>query len=123
MTVDLRVCCWLESFQENPILPETTEIHSTCPLALSSVGGRGPYPGELPMTRLLCLTWLIAGIVVTVHSAHGQGRRRSAESDRAPRVGQPAPDFALPVQGSKKTVRLSDLVQDKPVVLAFGSYT
>ena len=75
------------------------------------------------MTRLLCLAWLIAGLVVTVHSAHGQGRRRSAESDRAPRVGQQAPDFVLPVQGTKETVRLSDLVPEKPVVLAFGSYT
>ena len=41
----------------------------------------------------------------------------------APRVGDEAPDFHLPVlHGDGATVRLSDL-RGKPVALIFGSYT
>lgn len=39
------------------------------------------------------------------------------------RVGDPAPDFALPLQGSKDEVALSAFRGKKPVVLVFGSYT
>lgn len=39
-------------------------------------------------------------------------------------VGDPAPDFALPVLHGDRVVKLSDeLRQKKPVVLVFGSYT
>jgi hypothetical protein len=41
----------------------------------------------------------------------------------APKVGDEAPDFHLPVlHGDGATVRLSDL-RGKPVALIFGSYT
>jgi hypothetical protein len=38
-------------------------------------------------------------------------------------VGDPAPDFALPVLHSDRVVRLSEKVRQRPVVLIFGSYT
>ncbi len=43
--------------------------------------------------------------------------------ERAPKVGEEAPDFELPVMHAEgDTVRLSDL-RGKPVALIFGSYT
>ncbi len=42
---------------------------------------------------------------------------------RAPKVGDEAPDFQLPVlDGKGATVRLSEL-RGRPVALIFGSYT
>ncbi len=43
--------------------------------------------------------------------------------ERAPKVGDEAPDFELPVlDGKGATVRLSEL-RGRPVALIFGSYT
>ena len=43
--------------------------------------------------------------------------------ERAPKVGDEAPDFELPLlHGDGRTVRLSDL-RGRPVALIFGSYT
>ena len=39
------------------------------------------------------------------------------------RVGEPAPDFSLPLQNGTGIVRLSDFRGKRPVVLIFGSYT
>ena len=39
------------------------------------------------------------------------------------RVGQMAPDFALPTVDRTRVVRLSSFRGDRPVVLVFGSYT
>jgi hypothetical protein len=39
------------------------------------------------------------------------------------RVGDAAPDFALPVLDRSRTVQLSEVWRDRPVVLIFGSYT
>lgn len=42
----------------------------------------------------------------------------------APKVGEQAPDFNLPLLANREqTVRLSDFRGRKPVVLIFGSYT
>jgi hypothetical protein len=38
-------------------------------------------------------------------------------------VGDVAPDFNLPMLHGDRTVRLSEAVREKPVVLVFGSYT
>jgi hypothetical protein len=38
-------------------------------------------------------------------------------------VGDPAPDFTLPLLHSDRRVTLSEEVRQKPVVLIFGSYT
>ena len=38
-------------------------------------------------------------------------------------VGDPAPDFALPLLRGDRTVTLSNEYREKPVVLVFGSYT
>ncbi len=40
-----------------------------------------------------------------------------------PRVGQPAPDFALKLQEGQQQIRLSQYRGKKPVVLVFGSFT
>jgi Ca2+-binding EF-hand superfamily protein len=40
-----------------------------------------------------------------------------------PRVGKPAPDFALKTHDGKRTIRLSEFRGKKPVVLVFGSFT
>lgn len=47
-----------------------------------------------------------------------------AREANAPNVGDPAPDFALPVLGEpERAVRLSELRGKRPVALIFGSYT
>ena len=38
-------------------------------------------------------------------------------------VGDPAPNFVLPVLHGERTVTLSNEYRQKPVVLVFGSYT
>ena len=38
-------------------------------------------------------------------------------------VGDQAPDFALPLVDRSRTVRLSEELRERPVVLIFGSYT
>ena len=38
-------------------------------------------------------------------------------------VGDPAPDFALPMLHGDRVVKLSEEIRQKPVVLIFGSYT
>lgn len=40
-----------------------------------------------------------------------------------PRAGQEAPDFELSTQSGDKTIRLKDLVGEKPIVLVFGNFT
>jgi hypothetical protein len=42
---------------------------------------------------------------------------------KAPAVGDPAPDFDLPLLGSDRRVRLSSFRGVQPVALVFGSYT
>lgn len=54
-------------------------------------------------------------------AAQAQARRAEA---KLPKVGDPAPDFALPMLGMKDTeVKLSSFAGDRPVALIFGSYT
>ena len=43
--------------------------------------------------------------------------------ETGPKVGEAAPDFCLKRLGSEERVRLSDFVGQRPVALAFGSYT
>jgi hypothetical protein len=38
-------------------------------------------------------------------------------------IGDPAPDFSLPLLHSTNVITLSDEYRQKPVVLVFGSYT
>ena len=40
-----------------------------------------------------------------------------------PRIGDQAPDFALPALDGSGIVQLSRQLQERPVVLVFGSYT
>lgn len=51
-------------------------------------------------------------------------RQRRTDTARLPKVGDPAPDFELPMLGMKgATWKLSSLRGDRPVALVFGSYT
>ncbi len=55
-----------------------------------------------------------------------QGGRMLAQRhgvDKSPEVGQKVPDFTLHLLDSEKTVTLSKVYRDKPVVLTLGSYT
>ena len=47
----------------------------------------------------------------------------AARETLAPAVGEPAPDFDLPMLGRGERVRLSDFRGRRPVALIFGSYT
>lgn len=48
---------------------------------------------------------------------------RSLMMRRPPRVGTPAPDFALETRDGSEMIRLSDFRGKQPVVLIFGSWT
>jgi Iodothyronine deiodinase len=43
--------------------------------------------------------------------------------NEGPKIGQPAPNFALRTFDGKETVQLAKLIGAKPVVLVFGNYT
>ena len=50
--------------------------------------------------------------------------RQLRELDRAaPKVGDLAPDFTLSDVSGTQSITLSDFRREKPVALAFGSYT
>ena len=50
--------------------------------------------------------------------------QRAEREAAAPKVGEPAPDFELPLLGARETtVRLTDLRRERPVAIIFGSYT
>ncbi len=52
--------------------------------------------------------------------------QRPDRAQRAPdtlKVGDTAPDFALPAMDGEDTVTLSNFQGDRPVALIFGSYT
>ena len=42
---------------------------------------------------------------------------------RAPKAGDPAPDFELRDVTGENAVKLSDLFGDRPVAIIFGSFT
>lgn len=52
-----------------------------------------------------------------------RGRNRSRTADKAPKVGDAAPDFKLKSLDGKSETQLSSFKGKKPVVLFFGSYT
>jgi hypothetical protein len=55
-------------------------------------------------------------------TAEARAKEREAREARAPRAGDPAPDFELDSLDGKSRVRLSTL-RGRPVGLIFGSYT
>ena len=48
---------------------------------------------------------------------------KGERKDTKLKVGDPAPDFSLPVLKKNKDVKLSSFKDKKPVVLIFASYT
>ena len=50
-------------------------------------------------------------------------RGRNAPDKPAPKAGEPAPLFKLKTLGGEKEVDLKSLLEQRPVLLFFGSYT
>lgn len=46
-----------------------------------------------------------------------------ASNEKAPKAGDPAPDFTLTDVSGERRVTLSDFQGKKPVALVFGSFT
>jgi hypothetical protein len=76
--------------------------------ALLPSGPSGFNPGDAPTLEML-VRGLYSGELGSIHEG--------------PKVGAKAPDFALKTLDGKGTVRLSDLIGPKPVVLVFGNFT
>ena len=71
---------------------------------------------------LLTAAAALLSVVLSAHAADAPKRPRPRES--ALRVGDPAPDFTLPLLGEKdRTVTLSSFRGKRPVFLVFASYT
>jgi hypothetical protein len=67
-------------------------------------------------------TWL--AILGAAALAAAQDKRGRMPADRAPKVGDEAPNFKLKTLGDPdKEVELKSFKDKKPVVLIFGSYT
>lgn len=65
-----------------------------------------------------------AALLVAAALPLAQDRPRRSADDRAPKVGDKAPDFKLKtLDDPDKEVRLSEFAGKSPVVLIFGSYT
>ncbi len=71
-----------------------------------------------------------AAVLVSAPSAMAQGKPKGGGGKGAinrnpgPKLGDPAPDFAIKTLDGKTTVKLSKLLESKkPVALVFGSYT
>ena len=68
----------------------------------------GPRPSDMPSQATL-LRGLFAGELGSMNEG--------------PKVNERAPDFTLKLADGKQTVRLAKLLENKPVVLVFGSFT
>ena len=68
----------------------------------------GFLPGDVPSKEIL-LKGLFAGEVGSI--------------DEGPELNGPAPDFSLKTHDGQQTIRLSEKIGKKPVVLTFGNFT
>jgi hypothetical protein len=84
--------------------------------------------------RIVMRVRVLSGLLALVVATAGPGQEKRAGEVNTPpakgerpkdtlRVGDRAPDFALPDLKTKKEVRLANFAGKKPVVLIFGSYT
>ncbi len=71
-------------------------------------GPAGFLPGDAPTPEVL-LRGLFRGEVGSLNEG--------------PKVDEPAPDFRLTTQDGKRTIRLSEQLGSKPIVLVFGNFT
>lgn len=71
-------------------------------------GPAGFLPGDAPTPAVL-LRGLFRGEVGSLNEG--------------PKVDEPAPDFRLTTQDGKRTIRLSEQLGSKPIVLVFGNFT
>ncbi len=80
-------------------------------------------------TWLVASGWLLAVFCCGAVSvmAQGEGGRGpqggKKRPDKAPKMGDAAPDFTLKTLDGEQEVRLSEELKKQPVVLIFGSYT
>ena len=70
-----------------------------------------------------CLSVCMLLAAVSAAVAQRPGHRRPPRDDKAPKVGQVAPNFTLKSLDGKRTVRLKEFAGKRPVLLFFGSYT
>lgn len=74
-------------------------------------------------TMLFAATAGLAGCASEQDRAIKQMIADRQSRDSAPRVGDPAPTFALNTKDGATEVKLADRFSKRPVVLIFGSYT
>jgi hypothetical protein len=88
-------------------------------LAIGQVAEEVSLKLSFPMLALALAVGLpsVASAQSTTPTEFLQARRYG------PTAGEVAPDFTLRLLGQQDTVRLGDLVGERPVVLVFGSWT
>ena len=84
------------------------------------LGGNVEEGEETAVHRVLWGLFVAALCPMCLAGARGAGGQ-PREGDL--KVGDPAPDFELPLLGGEGKVRLSAFKGDRPVALIFGSYT
>ena len=88
-------------------------------------------PRPLLVKRAVIVIVLIAALGYGGQRAYFEAVKRAwiryneydIRTEGALRVGDLAPDLELAKIEGEETVKLSDLYREKPVILAFGSYT
>ena len=84
------------------------------------------------LSRVLFVLGVTVCFLAPLDQASGQTRDRSRRqgrsprtrtNDKAPKVGDKAPDFKLKSLDGKSETQLSKFRGKKPVILFFGSYT
>jgi hypothetical protein len=98
-----------------PVPKRRTELALALMLAWMATGCRSPDPA--------------AGFIAQMDRApaaqHPKNweQTKSLMARKAPKVGQPAPDFSLPTLDGTATNTLSQRQAGRPMVLIFGSFT
>lgn len=84
---------------------------------------------RFPFVRLTVIAGLAAASTRAQSGADDAARRPSARppdsqpAQRAPAVGEAAPDFTLKSRDGKQEITRSKFQADRPLVLIFGSFT
>ena len=106
------------------VQPTATPPISTAvsePTATPPISTPPPETTVVPSTSTAA-PWPTAGVLPTLSTELVRGCEARDRSARGPQAGEPAIEFTLmDVDGDPYT--LSELLQEKPVVLIFGSFT
>ena len=100
---------WLKFFEEASKGKEALSPADLRDALLAGMsGGNRMAPGDAPTPQQL---------------VRGLFRGEIGSMNEGPRVNEPAPDFSLKTRDGKETIRLSDQLGKKPIVLVFGNFT